>query len=99
MSQDSGSEFFEANSMVLAVDVESNRQLARELEGKVEALCVIGDAAVGDRIGRTREAIASKFEIGSKIWSRHLERRYHKKQTKYSHSNDMIRPHYSSKRR
>lgn len=64
VSRDGGTEFFEADSVVLAVGMEPNRQLARQLEGKVEALHVIGDSA---EPGKVTEAIESGLRLAREI--------------------------------
>ena len=60
-------EFFEADTIMLALGLKGNTALANELEGKVPAVYLIGDAVEGSAIKRIREAIASGFEIGSSI--------------------------------
>ena len=64
VSRDGGSDFFEADSVVLAVGMEPNRQLTRELEGKVKALHVIGDSA---EPGKITEAIESGLRVAREI--------------------------------
>ena len=59
--------FFEADTVVLTLGLKPNPELAREFEGKAQAVYLIGDGAEGPGIRRIREAIASGFEIGSKI--------------------------------
>jgi len=64
VSRDGASMFFEADSAVLAVGMEPNRQLAQELEGKVKALYVIGDSAEPAKI---TEAIESGLRVARGI--------------------------------
>jgi len=64
VSRDGGTEFFEADSVVLAVGMEPNRQLARELEGKAKALHVIGDSA---EPGKVTGAIESALRVAREI--------------------------------
>ena len=64
VSRDGSSEFFEADSVVLAVGMESNRQLAQELEGKVAALYVIGDSA---QPGKITEASESALRVAREV--------------------------------
>ena len=56
VSRDGNTEFFEADSVVLAVGMESNRKLADELEGKVATVQVIGDSAEPGRIAKAIES-------------------------------------------
>jgi NADPH-dependent 2,4-dienoyl-CoA reductase/sulfur reductase-like enzyme len=63
-TRNGGSEFFEADSVVLAVGMEPNRELARKLEGKVEALYVIGDSA---QPGKITEAIESALRVAREV--------------------------------
>ena len=60
-------EFFAADTVLLALGLKENTALAKELEGKVPAVYLIGDAVEGSGIKRIREAIATGFEIGSSI--------------------------------
>ncbi|MFC2001483.1 FAD-dependent oxidoreductase [Chloroflexota bacterium] len=60
-------EFFEADTVLLALGLKENTTLAKELEGKAPAVYLIGDAAEGSGTKRIREAIATGFEIGGKI--------------------------------
>jgi 2,4-dienoyl-CoA reductase (NADPH2) len=64
VSRDGGSEFFEADSVVLAVGMESDRRLAQELEGKVQALHVIGDSA---QPGKITEASESALQVAREV--------------------------------
>ena len=64
VSRDGGTEFFAADNVVLAVGMESNRQLARQLEGKVKALHVIGDSG---EPGKVTEAIESALRVAREI--------------------------------
>ena len=59
-SRDSSSEFFQGHSVVLAVGMEPNQQLARELPAKVASLQVIGDSA---EPGKISDAIESGFRV------------------------------------
>jgi len=63
-SRDGGTEFFEADSVVLAVGMEPNRELARQLEKKVKALHIIGDSA---EPGKVTEAIESALRVAREI--------------------------------
>jgi len=56
VSRDGSTEFFKADSVVLAVGMESDHKLSRELEGKVAALHVIGDAAEPGKIAKAIES-------------------------------------------
>ena len=58
------SEFCEAETVVLAVGMGSERQLAESLEGKVEELHLVGDCVEPRRI---KEAIADSFRIAREI--------------------------------
>ena len=58
------SEFFEANTVVLAMGMKSERGLARNLEGKVKKLHLAGDCVESRRI---KEAIAEGFHIAHEI--------------------------------
>jgi NADPH-dependent 2,4-dienoyl-CoA reductase/sulfur reductase-like enzyme len=64
VSRDGGSDFFEADSVVLAVGMEPNRQIAQALEGKVKALHVIGDSA---EPGKITEAIESGLRVAREL--------------------------------
>jgi len=66
MSREGSSEFLEVDTVLIVMGkgVEANTKLVQELEGKVPVLYPIGDCA---NPGRIREAIASGFNIGSKI--------------------------------
>lgn len=62
--RDGVTEFFEAENVVLAVGMEPNRRLARELKGKVAALHMIGDS---DEMGKIAGAIESGLRIAREI--------------------------------
>jgi len=62
--QDGASEFFEGDTVVLATGMMSNDKLARQLEGKVRSLYIIGDCVKPHRI---EDAIESGFRIASQI--------------------------------
>ncbi len=64
VSRDGQSQFFEADSVVLAVGMQANPKLANELEGKVKALYVIGDSAKPQKIA---EAVESGLRVGREI--------------------------------
>jgi len=57
-------EFFEGDTVVLAVGMQSDRKLAQELEGKVAQLHVIGDSA---KPGKIAQAIESAFTVALEI--------------------------------
>jgi pyruvate/2-oxoglutarate dehydrogenase complex dihydrolipoamide dehydrogenase (E3) component len=57
-------EFFEADSVVIAVGMEAVDQMVKELEGKVESLYHIGDCA---KPGKVREAVAGGFQAGFEV--------------------------------
>ena len=61
---DGASEFFEADSVVLAVGYKENNKLAKELDGKVANVHLIGDCAERARI---HEAIESGFLVATRI--------------------------------
>ena len=63
-SRDGNSEFFRGDSVVLAVGMKSNNQLAQELQGRVTRLHVIGDSA---EPGKIKEAIESGFQVALTI--------------------------------
>ena len=65
--EDSKEELIEADTVMLALGVKESTALAHELEGKVPAVYLIGDATANGGIKRVMEAVASGFEIGSKI--------------------------------
>jgi len=62
--RDGKAEFFEGDSVVLAVGMESNRKLAEELEGKVAELHVVGDSA---KPGKIAQAIESGFQVAQTL--------------------------------
>lgn len=57
-------EFFEADSVVLAVGMKPVDRLADELKGMVKSLHVVGDCA---RLGKVRDAIAAGFQAALEI--------------------------------
>lgn len=61
---DGATEFFEADTVVLATGMMSNDGLARQLEGQVRDLYTIGDCAKPHKI---EDAIESGFRIASQI--------------------------------
>ena len=63
-SRDGSTEFFEADSVVLAVGMEPDKQLARQLEGKAKALHVVGDCA---EPGKVTGAIESALRVAREI--------------------------------
>jgi NADPH-dependent 2,4-dienoyl-CoA reductase/sulfur reductase-like enzyme len=68
VSREGGKEdFLEADTVILALGLRPNPALANELKGKAPDIYLIGDVAEGAGVRRIREAIASGFEISSKI--------------------------------
>ena len=68
VSREGGKEdFLEADTVILALGLKPNPALANELKGKAPDIYLIGDVAEGVGVRRIREAIASGFEISSKI--------------------------------
>jgi hypothetical protein len=57
-------EFFEADTVVLALGMMPDDTLTRDMTGKVPAILTIGDA---DKIAGVKEAIESGFKAGSQI--------------------------------
>jgi 2,4-dienoyl-CoA reductase (NADPH2) len=57
-------EFFEADSVVLAVGMKPENRIADELKGTLTSLHVVGDCA---RLGRVRDAIATGFQAALEI--------------------------------
>ena len=64
VEREGGEEFFAADTVVLAVGMKANSELAAQLRGKVSSLHVVGDASDPRRI---MEAIAEGFLAGSRI--------------------------------
>jgi len=64
VSRDGATEFFEADSVVLAVGMKSDHKLSRELEGKVATLHVVGDGA---EPGKIAKAIESGLRVAREI--------------------------------
>jgi 2,4-dienoyl-CoA reductase (NADPH2) len=64
VSRDGVSEFFSGDTVVLAVGLRANKELAEELRGKAAALYLVGDCVEPRRIG---EAIEEGFCIGREI--------------------------------
>jgi 2,4-dienoyl-CoA reductase (NADPH2) len=64
VNRDGNSEFFEGDSVVLAVGMESNRNLAHELEEKVVELHVVGDSA---KPGKIAQAIENGFQVAQSL--------------------------------
>ena len=62
--RDGGSEFFPADTVVLAVGMKSRDGLAQQLEGKVTAVHCIGDCVEPQRIA---QAIEGGLKIGREI--------------------------------
>jgi len=58
------SEFFEGDSVVLAVGLSPNRELAEKLEGKVAAIYTIGDCVEAQKIA---QAIEGGFRVAREI--------------------------------
>jgi len=57
-------EFFEGDTVILAVGMKANNEIKRRLEGKVKQLEVIGDCVKPRRI---KEAVEEGFEVGIKV--------------------------------
>jgi 2,4-dienoyl-CoA reductase (NADPH2) len=57
-------ESFEGDTVVIAVGMQSDNTLARELEGRVKELHVVGDCA---KPGKVAQAIESAFAVARKI--------------------------------
>ncbi|PIU23135.1 MAG: NADH:flavin oxidoreductase, partial [Chloroflexi bacterium CG08_land_8_20_14_0_20_45_12] len=57
-------EFFEGDTVILAVGMKANNEIKSRLEGKVKQLDVIGDCAKPRRI---KEAVEEGFEVGIKV--------------------------------
>ena len=64
VSGDGESEVVEADTVVLAVGLTPNRELARRLEGKVKSLRLVGDC---DQPHKIAEAIESGLRVGREI--------------------------------
>jgi 2,4-dienoyl-CoA reductase-like NADH-dependent reductase (Old Yellow Enzyme family)/thioredoxin reductase len=64
VSRDGNTEFFEGDSVVLAVGMESNRNLAHDVEGKVVELHVVGDSA---KPGKIAQAIENGFQVAQSL--------------------------------
>lgn len=62
--RDGDTEFFEADSVVLAVGMKSDHKLSRELEGKLATLHVVGDSA---EPGKIAKAIESGLRVAREI--------------------------------
>jgi 2,4-dienoyl-CoA reductase (NADPH2) len=63
-TRNNGTEFFEADSIILAVGMKANRRLAEELEGKASAIYIIGDS---ETPGKITEAIERAFLVACEI--------------------------------
>lgn len=63
-SRDRSSEFFEGDTVVLAIGLKSNDELFRQLQGKVTSLYSIGDCL---KPGRVAEAVESGFQVARDI--------------------------------
>lgn len=61
---DDTSDFFEADSVVIAVGMKASNTLAEELEGEVAVLFRVGDCVEPHRV---REAIAGGFKAGLEV--------------------------------
>jgi 2,4-dienoyl-CoA reductase (NADPH2) len=57
-------QFFEADSVVIAVGMKSTDKIAKDLQGKVASLYKIGDCA---KPGKVKEAISSGFQAGLRV--------------------------------
>ncbi|MDD5095489.1 MAG: NAD(P)/FAD-dependent oxidoreductase [Dehalococcoidia bacterium] len=64
---DGSEDFFEADTVVLALGLKKNSGLFASQEGKIPAVYLIGDATGENSVKRIRGAIASGFEIGNSI--------------------------------
>ncbi len=64
VKREGGEEFFEGDTVVLAVGLEANKELAQQLEGKVASLYPVGDCAEARRIA---QAIEEGFRIAREI--------------------------------
>ena len=64
ISRNGDTEFFEGDSVVLAVGMKPNRKLAQDLEGKIAELFVIGDS---DKPGKIAQAIESGFRTAQAL--------------------------------
>ena len=64
VSRNGSAEFFEGNSVVLAVGMEPNQKLAQELEGGIATVHVVGDSAKPGKIAR---AIESGLQVARTI--------------------------------
>jgi 2,4-dienoyl-CoA reductase (NADPH2) len=60
-------DFFEADTVILALGISPSPMLGHELEGRAPAIYFIGDVAENAEAKRIREAIASGYKISSKI--------------------------------
>ena len=57
-------EFFEADSVVIAVGMKATDKIAKELQGKGPSLYKVGDCV---KPAKVKEAIASGFEAGFRV--------------------------------
>ncbi|MFC1993671.1 FAD-dependent oxidoreductase [Chloroflexota bacterium] len=64
VNQDGTSKFYECDTVVLAVGLDTNRKLAQELEGKVPNICLVGDCVAPRRI---TQSIEEGFRAGLRI--------------------------------
>jgi len=64
VARDDSSEFFEADTVVVAAGMRPRNELAQALEGKVPRLYAIGDCA---KIGKIRQAIEDGARIGMEL--------------------------------
>ena len=64
VARDDSSEFFEADTVVVAAGMRPRNELAQALEGKVPHLYAIGDCA---KIGKIRQAIEDGVRIGMEL--------------------------------
>ncbi|MDD5093174.1 MAG: NAD(P)/FAD-dependent oxidoreductase [Dehalococcoidia bacterium] len=62
-----GEEFFESDTVILALGLRKNSTLVNGQEGKLPAVYLIGDATGDNAVKRISGAIASGFEIGNTI--------------------------------
>lgn len=59
--------FFDADTVLLALGLKENMELADKLKGKVPEVYVVGESAGGGGKKRLREAMNSGRDVGAKI--------------------------------
>ncbi|WP_041272594.1 NAD(P)/FAD-dependent oxidoreductase [Desulfitobacterium hafniense] len=67
IKQDGSEDFIAADTVMLSLGVQENRKLYNQLAAKFNNVHLIGDAAGGNEIRRTREAIRDGYAIGMTI--------------------------------